>query len=431
VVRWVYTIGGVGFLLLLLPQWLDGDPAPALTAEYAVVLGGAGALWKLRHDESQLGGWVVTLSFGLVFALAFLEYGPTLGSGFLAFALLVAALQFHDRSWLAIMVLASGAAVVGVVHELVGLPKWSFEPTSSEWARMTSVVLIVTAGASVVFHRMQESILIAWRQEAAAQADRAEAERNLERSQRLEALGRLAAGVAHDFNNSLTAVIGFNAMAARALNEGHPARQDIEDSTAAATKAADLTRQLLAFGRGDEVRPYEVDLNDLLADTERLLRRLIGAGIDLRYAPSSAPLVCCADPGQFEQVIVNLAVNARDAMPSGGVLSIKACAVGLDSAFADQGVTPGEYAMVEVSDNGSGIEADVLEHIFEPFFTTKGLGNGTGLGLATCHGIVKQAGGHIAVHTEPGKGTTFKVYLPLASSTSSRVAFARYQQAVK
>jgi signal transduction histidine kinase len=118
-------------------------------------------------------------------------------------------------------------------------------------------------------------------------------------------------------------------------------------------------------------------------------------------------------------------------MPSGGVLSIKACAVGLDSAFADQGVTPGEYAMVEVSDNGSGIEADVLEHIFEPFFTTKGLGNGTGLGLATCHGIVKQAGGHIAVHTEPGKGTTFKVYLPLASSTSSRVAFARYQQAVK
>jgi signal transduction histidine kinase len=417
VIRWAYTVAGAGYPFLLIPLWLKGDPALALTAEYVVVLGGAGVLWMLRRDDSHLGGGVVTISFGLICAFGFLEYGPTLGTGFMGFALVVAVILFHRRVWLAMMLLASGAAAVGVVHELPWFPGWAFEPTPWEWARMTTVVLVVTAGGGLVFHRMQEAIVIAWQREAAAQAERAEAERNLERAQRLEAIGQLAGGVAHDFNNILTAVIGFNGLAAGALEEGHPARRDIEDSTTAAKKAADLTRQLLAFGRRDEVTPCEADLNKLLANTDRFLRRVIGENVDLHYVPSASPLRCLVDPGKFEQVIVNLAVNARDAMPLGGTLRIEARPVALDRANADHGITPGEYALVEVTDNGSGIPADILEHIYEPFFTTKGLGKGTGLGLATCYGIVKQAGGHIAVDTDPDLGTTFKVYLPLASST--------------
>jgi CheY-like chemotaxis protein len=237
-------------------------------------------------------------------------------------------------------------------------------------------------------------------------------------------VGRLAGGIAHDFNNLLTAIIGFNALAAGALDEGHPATQDIGDSTGAARKAAELVRQLLAFARRDVVQSRDVDLNGLLANMERLLRRLIGEDIDLRFAASAVPLVCLVDPGQFEQVVVNLAVNARDAMPMGGILTIEARSVTLDALYAAtrQDVTPGEYALIEVTDNGTGIQGDVLEHIFEPFFTTKDQGQGTGLGLATCYGIVKQAGGHIAAYTELGHGTTFKIYLPLAASSAAAIA---------
>ncbi len=239
-------------------------------------------------------------------------------------------------------------------------------------------------------------------------------EEQLRQSQKMEAVGRLAGGVAHDFNNLLTVISGYCAMSLFSVDSKNPLHKNIIEIQKAAERAASLTGQLLAFSRKQVLQPRVIQLNEVLRGTEKMLQRLIGEDVELstRFAPA---LDCVkADPGQLEQVLMNLAVNARDAMPRGGKLTITTANVLIDheTKFRNRTLELGRYVMLAVSDNGMGMSDDVLAHLFEPFFTTKGLGKGTGLGLATCHGIIAQSGGDIHVYSEPNSGTTFKIYLP-------------------
>ena len=246
------------------------------------------------------------------------------------------------------------------------------------------------------------------------EAQRIELEEQLRQQQRLEIVGQLAAGVAHDFNNLLTGITGFTQFAHDDLPTGTAARQDLEEVLALARRAADLTRQLLAFSRRQTLQTVNINLNQQVGDMLKMLGRLIGEHIDLVFHPAADLGAVNADVGQIEQVLVNLVVNARDAMVGGGKLTISTGNVELDEDYASNhlGTLPGQYVMLAVVDNGCGMDASILEHIFEPFYSTKGVGKGTGLGLATVYGIVKQHGGNIWVYSEVGTGTTFKVYLP-------------------
>jgi CheY-like chemotaxis protein len=220
--------------------------------------------------------------------------------------------------------------------------------------------------------------------------------------------------VAHDFNNMLTAIIGYTELAKSHLPDDHSAQPDLTNVYDAAQRSAALTRQLLAFARKQVISPRPIDLNDLIGRMESMLNRLLGEHISLvtRLQPNLCPALI--DPGQFEQVLMNLAVNARDAMPGGGALSIETTEAQLDDAWCQQrpGSRPGAYGVVRVSDNGVGMTREVMAHLFEPFFTTKPTGEGTGLGLAMCYGIIQQSGGNIVVSSEPGRGTTFDIYVP-------------------
>jgi two-component system cell cycle sensor histidine kinase/response regulator CckA len=242
----------------------------------------------------------------------------------------------------------------------------------------------------------------------------AENEARLLQMSKMEAVGRLAGGVAHDFNNLLTAILGYTNLVLDELGPAHPSRPDVEQIQHAAESAASLTRQLLAFSRRQVLQPEILDLNLVVSNIESLLRRLIGEQI--HFVTDLAPSVgrINADQGQLEQVLMNLAINARDAMARGGQLSIATRDVTVTTEIARQhrGLLPGDYVLLEVGDTGSGMDAHVVAHLFEPFFTTKKRGQGTGLGLATVYGIIKQSGGYIAVDTAVGKGTRFSIYLP-------------------
>lgn len=244
-------------------------------------------------------------------------------------------------------------------------------------------------------------------------------EDQLRQSQRMEAIGTLSGGIAHDFNNLLTIIRGYTY---QLLDSPHPspeARAQITRIDDAAERAATLTRQLLAFSRRQMLEPKIVDVSSLINNLHPLLRRLIGEDIEIQTLPSDQPCTIHADPSQVEQVIMNLAVNARDAMPNGGKLTIETACLFLDQAYAHThpGASPGSHVMLAVSDTGEGMTAETQARIFEPFFTTKGLGKGTGLGLSTVYGIVKQSGGHTWVYSELGHGTTFKVYFPRVSDS--------------
>jgi signal transduction histidine kinase len=242
--------------------------------------------------------------------------------------------------------------------------------------------------------------------------ERKHLEEQLRQGQKMEAIGRLAGGMAHDFNNLLTVILGNSAFLLECTLQGHQAPRAVECIRKAALSASSLTRQLLALSRQQTLKPVVLDLDALITDAQKLLHYLIGKQIELVIHPGLQLGRVDADPGQLEQVLLNLALNACDAMPHGGTLTIETQNADLDESYSSSlwPVKPGRYVMLAVTDTGIGMNARTQAHIFEPFFTTKA--QGTGLGLATVHGIVEQSGGHISVSSEPGHGTTFKVFLP-------------------
>jgi signal transduction histidine kinase len=274
------------------------------------------------------------------------------------------------------------------------------------------------------------------RERLRAEAEQERLQNRLQQAQRLESLGQLAGGIAHDFNNLLAVIINYAGFVAAELEAAagidgderwQRTREDVKQIRIASERAAQLTHQLLAFARREVVQPEVVDVNRVVQDVEQLLRRTLGEHIELRSALAAELPPVLIDPGQLEQILVNVALNARDAMPDGGVLSIDTATVEVDEQYASArpGLTAGVYVRVRVSDTGHGMAADVLERAFDPFFTTKPLGEGTGLGLATVYGIVKQAGGHAQIYSEQGVGTTFTALLaaserPLAEAQSEQ-----------
>jgi two-component system, cell cycle sensor histidine kinase and response regulator CckA len=278
------------------------------------------------------------------------------------------------------------------------------------WERSSISGVSSDDGAIMHFVALKEDITEQRRSEAALR----QSQLQLLQSTKMEAVGRLAGGVAHDFNNLLGVIVGYADLLLRGLPEGDPQRSRVEQIARAAGRAADLTRQLLAFSRKQVLEPKILSVESAVGETEKMLRRLIGE--DVEFVVASRPPVgrVRADPGQIEQVLVNLAVNARDAMPDGGTLSIEMANVDVDESYAalHEPFTPGRYVRITVSDTGVGMDKETQTHIFEPFFTTKEKGKGTGLGLATVYGIVKQSGGFIWVYSEPGLGSSFKIYLP-------------------
>ncbi len=255
-------------------------------------------------------------------------------------------------------------------------------------------------------------------------------EEQLMHAQKMEAVGRLAGGVAHDFNNMLTVIAGYNRMILDELSTLDPLRGYAEEILKAADRAAALTNQLLAFSRRQIMQPRVVSTNAVLGQTENMLRRLIGEDIQLVMSLGPDTGNIRADPNHIEQAIVNLAVNSRDAMPSGGRIIIETANVQIDETYArtHMGVKPGEFVMIAISDTGHGMDSATRQNIFEPFFTTKQRGKGTGLGLATVYGMVKQSGGDIWVYSEPGQGTTFKLYFPRVAEPVATGAVTETEQ---
>ena len=283
------------------------------------------------------------------------------------------------------------------------------------WVRTTPVPQYAADGSLVGYDGLIQDV-----------TERRALQEQLAQAQKLQSIGRLAGGVAHDFNNLLTAILGNAELAMMDLDKDHPARPSMAEITKAAEGAARLTRQLLAFARRQMIEPVALDLGAVVESSLEMLRRLLGEDIEISAVLDDHLGIVEADAGQIQQVLVNLTVNARDAMPEGGKLVIETA----NEVIADQyvGTRPeiaaGRYVTLSVTDTGTGMSEDVLSHLFEPFFTTKPQGSGTGLGLATCHGIVKQSGGHIWIHSELGQGTTVTILLPQVASSSGGVGEA-------
>lgn len=256
-----------------------------------------------------------------------------------------------------------------------------------------------------------------------ANSEREKLEAQLIQSQKMESVGRLAGGVAHDFNNMLSVILGYSELIKTKVDPGDPVQRELEQIQKAARRSREITQQLLAFSRKQVLEPKVLNINELIKSFENNLSRMIGEDISLTFFPSRNIENIEFDPIQIEQVLMNLAVNARDAMPAGGSLTFETANVSLDETYCREhlGFIPGNFVQISVSDNGIGMDAETVDHVFEPFFTTKEIGKGTGLGLSTVYGIVKQGGGFINVYSEPGGGSTFKIYIPVSTCEQERL----------
>jgi PAS domain S-box-containing protein len=277
------------------------------------------------------------------------------------------------------------------------------------WAHLASTVVQEDSGATVFRVTMSD---ISHRKRA--EADKAKLEAQLHQAQKTESVGRLAGGVAHDFNNMLGVIIGHTEMALKQVSSGQTLHADLQEIRKAAERSADLTRQLLAFASGQTIAPRVLDLNETIESLLKMLKRVIGEEIDILWKPGENIWPIRMDPSQIDQILVNLCLNARDAITGVGKVTLGTKTIDFDEAYCRDHpeFSPGEYTMLVVSDDGCGMDAEMLEKLFEPFFTTKELGKGVGLGLATIYGIVKQNNGFINVYSEPDRGTTFRIYLP-------------------
>jgi PAS domain S-box-containing protein len=289
-----------------------------------------------------------------------------------------------------------------------------FHGLTAEWKRKTGTTVVRVSGRAVSNGRKDGVVFEIFAEDV---TERRALEQQLRQSQKMEAVGRLAGGIAHDFNNLLMVISGYSEFLLERLGGEPHLRGPAQEIASASERASSLTRQLLAFSRKQMLAPRIINLNDIATENLKMLTRMIGEDIDLVMTPGKSLWSVRADAGQIEQVIMNLAVNARDAMPSGGKLTIETANITLDEEYArvHAPLHPGDYVMASISDTGGGMDGETQSHIFEPFFTTKGT-KGTGLGLSTVYGIIKQSGGYIWVYSELGRGTTFKIYLPRVPS---------------
>jgi len=440
VCQWVAAM--VAALLISPLTWRGTQSEIHIHVFAAVILGGIITILPVFLTLTQAGKpltrHVVAVGQMLMSALLIHLTGGRIETHFHVFGSL-AILAFY-RDW---RVLISASAVVYVDHLLRGIfwPQSVYGVLSAPvWRSLEHagwVIFEVTFLMVSIRKSLGETLNVAERQ-ARLEAMKASIEQTvlkrteelrrsedqLRQSQKMEAVGRLAGGVAHDFNNMLTVINGYCGLSLKNVDADSDLRRNFEEIEKAAERAASLTGQLLAFSRKQVLKPRIINLNNVISGMEKMLRRLIGEDVEFSTSFEAALGNVKADPGQIEQVILNMAVNARDAMPRGGKLTIGTANVVFDqkTRLRNRYLETGPYVMLAISDTGVGMTEEVQAHLFEPFFTTKGIGRGTGLGLATCYGIIRQSEGDIRVYSEPNCGTTFKIYLPRADAAASASA---------
>jgi signal transduction histidine kinase len=395
--------------------WWLGNPRP-----YGVAAAGAGmavvwtwALRQITRGRMALGVASYAIS-GPLFLLAMGLFVPELSLlfTFATFIFLAFGLSYLDgRASMQVVALTIAVALVLLLSSEA--LHWSSGASTDvlRWVNVTGMLMALSIDATM-FVMLRRTLEARGQRLVAAEREAAQMQRRLAQQERLESIGQLAGGVAHDFNNLLAVVLNYSAFVAEAVADRPEVRRDVEQVQTAARRAAALTRQLLIFGRRGLVRSDVVDLNQVIGDTEGLLRSAVGEHIELRTRLAGECPRVRVDAGHIEQVILNLSVNARDAMPRGGCLLIETSQRQFDDGADLTAPRPGRYACLSVTDTGTGFTEEALQHVFEPFFTTKPTGRGTGLGLATVYGIVKEAGGDIRLSSEAGVGTTVRVYLP-------------------